>query len=1553
MSNFLKLTNGKPRQTLVLGTDLGSGAALGTQFLASDGVGGSNYRNLVFTDIPTTFAYLPGRLGGQTLNGDTDVSGSLTLSSTSNAAKGTILFGTSIYDELNNRLGIGMTPANALDVNGNLAATGSATFGSLSVTSAVTLSGLTVTGPGTPDSAIIVKIGTNTTSGTINGALRVDQQITNDANGTSTGARIDFIRNFTAAPNAGTTYGLYISSRMGATNTQNWTSSESLTGVGVSFSTSSGAAGTMAGAFGFSSLYTHNATNVLTTQAAYRAYSPAVNTGTITNAIGFWGSAISGTTNRIGMLLGTSTIPSGNFGIYSASTDNNYLNGILGVGIEPVGTSSILTNKAAVNLASDWNAIQALLTRSDTSTSLRTMFGFFSDFAVGGGHTAAMTSTLAGMGAYRSRLTMNSGSAGSIDNLVGFHHSITGGGTTSVTNHRAIQLLDPTNVGTLTSNAGLVIEAQTKGTNNTAILLGTPTIPTGNFAIYSTSTNDSRLFGQVQVDTVPALYGFNLTNAGVKRWTIRTVNTEAGADSGSDLNIFGHNDAGTGSASAITITRSTGAVTIGTLGVTGTATLSGSNVFGGAAVLEQVIAGDVTRGRQLRIGNTGTGYNTVGSRFSNSGVFMASNAGQVTDNSDNWTQPAAAQGSMRLTSHFATGLQLNVAAAGTANGNNATFWGTAVFSVSNAGAVSMSSTLAVTGTSALTGLVGIGSAFDARASLYLNTQATTAGVSQYALLAGPQFSATATTGISVIRSTPSTIAAAFTVTALKHLEINDTAKGAGSAITTQYGVYIDALAAGGTNYGIYSAGSANLNYFAGFIGAGTTVTPARIFDAARTADDTNTSVSLQNSSAGTNNQIRYRLDNGTALGVLEQNGTGIVTSAFNIANALTLRNDGTGGINVVASNAAGPIRFYAGGSTEVARFDSTGNMGIGSAAAVAGRILRLNKTYTDVAAASAIMAGVWSNVIRAETVAPSAQAFLGVGGNPQIAAANTQNLTSTSALVGLYSTPQVITGATGVITGVRGVISEFVHNGSGAVTIYRGFHQTDPTGTGTIDSVVGVSIDAMTKGTNNTSLLLGTATVPTGNWGIYNTSTNDNFLSGSVGIGAVPVASIKLEIRTDQNAATIARIKNNTSGTTANANFAFNSVSSSGQLGAYDSAFTSIAAFADRVVLSTNSDASGITLYSGSAGTDIRFYSGSGTISGLFDSSGQFLVGTSAVVTSRIAVHNAAANFNGRFSGNTGAYTFWGVGSVEGTNNFGYIGDGASVVTGGAATDFGIRANSGHLLFATNGATERMRIKDTGEVGIGTAAVVDVSVLVGGTRTNSANTQAGYEVDNIRVDTAGASVTSMYGVFSAVSVGAANTQNLTSATAMIGGLFFPRTTTGATGTITGIMGVQTRFTHNAATVSAYHGVHIQDATGTGTITSNAGLVVAGLTKGTNNVHILIGTTTIPAGNFSIYSTSANEAFFSSNITLNTIGNGFKIKEGTNARMGVATLTAGTVTVANTSVTATSRIFLTAQSDGGTVGFQRVSARAAGTSFTITSSSGADTSVVAWMIIEPA
>lgn len=87
--------------------------------------------------------------------------------------------------------------------------------------------------------------------------------------------------------------------------------------------------------------------------------------------------------------------------------------------------------------------------------------------------------------------------------------------------------------------------------------------------------------------------------------------------------------------------------------------------------------------------------------------------------------------------------------------------------------------------------------------------------------------------------------------------------------------------------------------------------------------------------------------------------------------------------------------------------------------------------------------------------------------------------------------------------------------------------------------------------------------------------------------------------------------------------------------------------------------------------------------------------------------------------------------------------------------------------------------------------------------------------------------------------------------------------------------------------------------------------------------------------------------------VSTVGQGLRVKEGTNGKQGTATLAAGTVTVANTSVTSSSRIFVGTATPGGTVGAPFVSSVTVGTGFTIKSTSSTDTSTVAYEIFEPA
>lgn len=88
-----------------------------------------------------------------------------------------------------------------------------------------------------------------------------------------------------------------------------------------------------------------------------------------------------------------------------------------------------------------------------------------------------------------------------------------------------------------------------------------------------------------------------------------------------------------------------------------------------------------------------------------------------------------------------------------------------------------------------------------------------------------------------------------------------------------------------------------------------------------------------------------------------------------------------------------------------------------------------------------------------------------------------------------------------------------------------------------------------------------------------------------------------------------------------------------------------------------------------------------------------------------------------------------------------------------------------------------------------------------------------------------------------------------------------------------------------------------------------------------------------------------------NLILGTAGNKLNITTGSNASVGTGTLVGGTVTISTTAVTANSLIFLQDTASSITnVGTLTVSAKVAGTSFTVTSTLVLDVSTFNWWII---
>ena len=88
----------------------------------------------------------------------------------------------------------------------------------------------------------------------------------------------------------------------------------------------------------------------------------------------------------------------------------------------------------------------------------------------------------------------------------------------------------------------------------------------------------------------------------------------------------------------------------------------------------------------------------------------------------------------------------------------------------------------------------------------------------YGQIIQPEVSSAVTTEFRGISINTVLNAATYTVAAVKGIQINDANKGAGVTLTNSYGLYVDSITQGATNYQIYSAGAAQ-SYFAGMINA--------------------------------------------------------------------------------------------------------------------------------------------------------------------------------------------------------------------------------------------------------------------------------------------------------------------------------------------------------------------------------------------------------------------------------------------------------------------------------------------------------------------------------------------------------------------------------------------------------------------------------------------------------------------------------------------------------------------------------------------------------------
>lgn len=147
-------------------------------------------------------------------------------------------------------------------------------------------------------------------------------------------------------------------------------------------------------------------------------------------------------------------------------------------------------------------------------------------------------------------------------------------------------------------------------------------------------------------------------------------------------------------------------------------------------------------------------------------------------------------------------------------------------------------------------------------------------------------------------------------------------------------------------------------------------------------------------------------------------------------------------------------------------------------------------------------------------------------------------------VTGIIATGMVFPGGAqnfDTITEIQGIqvvpVNSFLNTVTGTITNVRGIriNNAGKTVNQTITNQAGLSIDAMTTGTNNTTLLLGQGANPTGNYSIYNADLNPSYFNKEVLIGtSIPVADVKTVIEATVATGVALQLQSNSASTSFN-----------------------------------------------------------------------------------------------------------------------------------------------------------------------------------------------------------------------------------------------------------------------------------------------------------------------------------------------------------------------------------------------------------------------------------
>ncbi len=193
---------------------------------------------------------------------------------------------------------------------------------------------LTIAGSGTFDGAVLISGAPVSVSGG-NAALMVSSTTT--VNNADQSATTSVLTVSPSSAGSGTYYGVYGATVVTNDNLNSYGPSV----VGVMGNSVNIGTGTIYNALGGKFGVTNVSTGTINNAIAIEAMNPSVGAGTINKAVGLLMSSLNaGSASNVYLLLGTNSIPSGNWGIYNASTYANYFAGSLHVdGQLNVGTS--------------------------------------------------------------------------------------------------------------------------------------------------------------------------------------------------------------------------------------------------------------------------------------------------------------------------------------------------------------------------------------------------------------------------------------------------------------------------------------------------------------------------------------------------------------------------------------------------------------------------------------------------------------------------------------------------------------------------------------------------------------------------------------------------------------------------------------------------------------------------------------------------------------------------------------------------------------------------------------------------------------------------------------------------------------------------------------------------------------------------------------------------------------------------------------------------------------------------------------------------------------